>query len=481
MGETFRWFDEGACTRCGMCLESCAVLECGHAEAVREIGRLIEGRADGTRAFRRCTTCNACDFVCPEDAHPYELILESFDAWRRRHGLPYLARLVFPECPENMWSGLETLMASDERACIREWEERLDARTDEIVLTGFYTNLVPFLALSPLLDDLRGTIAGGVGLYGCGGDTHKLGMPELTSQVATLVHTTFQRMGLRRVWCFMQAESAMLSEILPRFYGQEVSAEVHPLDELLLQRLEGGQLRIERPLNLCVTVHDNCMSRYGGGRAQEVLRALVRHCGCEIHEMHHTRMQALCCGWAATIPTLHGRGADNPLATFMYLLESLYRRLQEAEDTGAAVLLADCPACYLFLALIAELTLSRVRVCHTLELLGSACGYESQRRIEARAWDLLAISANLLYRWVRFPSARERFHPRDIDTVCAASPAPARPSDRRRIRAIAGFLHSRAVQNRYSRALIAAGVKGAISLSRRVEARRDRRLRGEPE
>ena len=460
----FRWFRDDLCDRCGRCFEECPVLDLSPGAARAEIQALVDSRLADSLVFRFCTTCNICNSLCPRAADPYELVLESFDRYRSEHGFPFLSKMVLPNEPENIWSALRPLMAEDELSLLRDWEHNLSTPRKEILLTGFYTNIVPFLAGGTALDELRPVMAGSEALWGCGGDLNKLGAIGLTEQVVELVAKRFAELGVQRVYCFMEAEAAMLAEVLPRRFGAEFNCEVLPLDYWVLERIECGDIELPKPAGIKVTVHDNCMSRYLGGRPQEVLRQIVRAAGCEIVEMEHNRGSALCCGWAATIPTLFGDASGNPVRTLMYLLHSLYRRLQEAETTRAKAIVTSCPACYIFLSLIAEVTNSRMEVYHPLEIVQMAMGQPLVSRNKRRAWDILAIATHLMLKWAASEENRRRFHPKPIDPSTLQSLPQLPPADARRIRIIAGLYKEPLAQNPLSRALIGITAKAAIAL-----------------
>ena len=101
MEQAFRWFRGNLelCSRCGICMEQCPVLELSHEDACREMVLLINGDVDDSVVFNRCNTCNVCDRLCPEDALPYELILERFNARGRQQEMPFLGRLILPTNP----------------------------------------------------------------------------------------------------------------------------------------------------------------------------------------------------------------------------------------------------------------------------------------------------------------------------------------------------------------------------------------------
>jgi len=189
--------------------------------------------------------------------------------------------------------------------------------------------------------------------------------------------------------------------------------------------------------------------------------------------MQHNRELALCCGWAATIPSLHGSVSGNALHTLLYLLDSLYRRLQEAEATGARVMVVSCHACYIFLSLIKVLTNSKVDIYLSQELVQMAAGETPVHRNEKRAWDIVAAFTNVLFRWLFIPGERRRFFPKPIKM----EPIPQISSaDARRIRFFGKIYHSAVIQNPAMRGLIGITVKASINLYRGSLVRKRRRM-----
>jgi hypothetical protein len=174
--------------------------------------------------------------------------------------------------------------------------------------------------------------------------------------------------------------------------------------------------------------------------------------------MQHIRENALCCGWAGTVPTLFGSTSGNPLHTLLNLLQSLYLRLQEAEATGANVLVVPCPGCCAFLSLIKVLTNSNVDVYLPIELVQIAAGETPVHKHEVRAWDILAVTTNLILKW---PFSAKRFFPKPVEIE---KPLPeASWGDAARIKLFGMLYHSVLVQNPLTRRLIAFAVKFLIN------------------
>jgi len=453
----FRFFKDDQCDRCGVCFERCPVLELEKTRARQEIEALIHGQTDASLVLQQCVTCNACDFLCPQQADPYGLILERYSDQGRTDGLPYIARFIFPNEPENMWSTTRVLMDEDELVLVQSWEENLKNPRKEVLLTGFYNNLLPYVVQTSLLDELKPAIVGSDSMFGIGEDAYRIGFLEEAQRLGRLAREKFQTMGIEKMYCFMVVEACMFTDVLPKKFGIDFDFEVDLLDNWILQRLKSGRIPVTNPLNMKVTVHDNCCGRYLDGVLQETTREIAEITGCSVVEMRHIRENALCCGWAGTVPTLFGPTSGNPFHTLLNLLQSLYLRLQEAEETGAEALIVPCPGCCAFLSLIKVLTNSPLEIYLPIELAQLTSGEMPVHKHEHRAWDILAVTTNLMLKW---PFSPKRFFPRPVD-IEGPMPQPSY-GDQMRIRLFAGLYHSALIQNRFSRKLIATAVKALI-------------------
>ncbi|MBN2159745.1 MAG: (Fe-S)-binding protein [Spirochaetes bacterium] len=457
----YRWFREDRCAGCGACLAACPVVELPENAARLDRDRAIRGRFAESLSLSLCTTCNACDLVCPEGASPYELVLERFDAEYNAKGLPGIARMVFPNEYWNIWTLLRPLMTEQEIRDMDNWADALRGRHRTVMLTGFYTNIVPYLLKGEVFSGSGLAIAGSEGLWGCGGDTNKLGLIGITERVVDLLKRQFAILGVKKLVCFMEAEAAMLAEVLPARYGARFGFTVEPLDSWLTNEINAGRIRITTPLGITATVHDNCMSRYFGGKPQDTMRDLMRKCGCSVVEMAHNREKALCCGWAATIPALHS-GAGLP-GIFLYMVYSLDRRLREAAATGADAVVTGCPACYIFLSLIRLLANRSIKVYHTSEIVTMAAGGTPALAAEERCRDLLAAVMMLVRQWALHARFRKRFRPLPPEPGRTERPPLLNEKDAARIRRIRRLLGGRLAKSRATRALVGLAVRGAAA------------------
>ena len=445
--QSFRFFKDFLCDRCGDCFVACPYLELPREEAKREIEVLIEGGRSRSRAMEVCNTCHTCDTACPNDADPYELVLQRWGE-ERRTGISTTAQLVMPSQPCNIWSSLKVIMRSEELSLLESWEDF--GPCDEICLTGFYTSVVPYILQAEVLEGLP-KIVGSEALWGCGGDIYKTGRFDMVEQITRRLEHVFSDMGVKRIIGSMSAEAMMLKEILPRRFEADFDFEVVPLDMWLLEKLESGDIELERELGMKVTVHDNCLSKLEDGRLQEVNRDIVRRTGCDMVEMEHNRERSLCCGFGASAANFR----------IMDIMHCGYRRLKEIEATGADAAVIYCPACLFILSVIKEMADCKMPFYHPVELVEMAAGGEPAHRHEERAWDIMAVISNHLVKYALFPSHRREFQPPPITPEI--QPLPVLPQwDRLRMKALAALYHSPVVQNQVMRTVISAGFKAAV-------------------
>ncbi len=468
----FRFFREDLCDNCGICFETCPVLELSKEEAREELAILMSGDTEKSLVLQNCVTCNVCEFACPQGANPFGLILQRYDEMLARDGLPYIAKFIFPNEPENMWSNIRLLVGDDELALMRSWEDNLKTPRKEVLLTGFYNNLVPFISQTSLLDELKPAIVGSDIMFGMGEDAYRIGFFDEAERLGRFAKQHFEAMGVEKMYCFMVVEACMFTDVLPKKFGIDFDFEVELLDTWLLDRIKSGKIELKKQLGKKVTVHDNCCGRYAGGTLPGTTREMMERVGCEVVEMRHNRDNALCCGWAGTVCTLFGPTSSNPLHTLLNLMQSLYLRLQEAEATGAELLVVPCPGCYAFLSLIKVLTNSKLDVYLPIELVQMAAGETPVHKNQERAWDILAVTTNLVLKWIFSP---KRFVPQPVD-IEQPLPEPNR-GDAARIRLFGKLYHSILVQNAVTRSLLALAVKTIIGAYRVYLGSRTRKTR----
>lgn len=375
-------FVEERCDRCGECLVRCPVLQMAREEAVVEVDNLLSGR-NGSKVLSSCSTCLSCDAYCPSDAHPYHLILERWNEIYWKEGAPPVYRMVFPHLEPHLWSLIHPLLPEESRRAVEEW--MTNRPSDTVLLVGSYNHVIPEVLVGSRLLEIEGAVAMDLpGHWECGAYLFQGGYLDVVKRVGEMVREDFQRWGVKRVIPLMDAVYIMLTRIQPREMGVEFSQEVVHFYSHLLERLERGELGEMRPLGLTVSIHDNCYAKADPDLFFATARRILELCGCRVVEMAHTRENSLCCGFG------FGASRGSPRAVPFKIMHGVARKLGEAKETGAPIMVSYCGGCIWLLLAGNELLGRPVKVMHLLELVRLSLGEEVHFLREERGWDVLA-------------------------------------------------------------------------------------------
>jgi len=390
------FIDASCCRLCGTCLSSCPILDFSPDQARAAKDRLNLGLESDV--LDRCTTCFSCNSYCPDNCHPYELILLRWYERYLRLGLPAIARMVIPGDQSSIWSQLYPLLPTDEKDQIREWRRMEGKQGREILLTGCFSSFSPYLADNSVLKGL--TVYGDERLWCSGGHIYQLGLLDVVEKAGQRIKKVLEELKPRRVVTMMAAEHAMLTRILPEKFGININTDVITLEQWLLQQLQSGNLSLTTPIRLRIAIHDNCFSKSEGDSLWRAVREIASSCGADLVEMPHNCRDALCCGF----------GAAAGKFSLLDLIEHGSKRLKEAEQAGADCLVTYCSACYFIFSVVRELYGSRLELYHLLELVDLARGNKPLHRTRQRAFQIIAIITANVLRMTFNGAARRRFH-----------------------------------------------------------------------
>ena len=204
-------FKENLCDICGICLHKCPVLNLPLEEAKIEFMNLIEGKKS-KYALQKCNTCFSCNIYCPQNANPYQLILERWNDLYQTRGAPPLYRFVCPTEVPNIWQMLNIFLASKEKAWIHKWMNYEPKPNDEVLLIGNYTHLFPFIiGGSKILDffkpiDLIDDWEGGAYLY-------QGGYLDVVKKIAEQTKKEFDSWGVKKIVATLDAVEYIFSEV----------------------------------------------------------------------------------------------------------------------------------------------------------------------------------------------------------------------------------------------------------------------------
>ena len=101
-------FDVDNCNRCGICLESCPVIDLDIDQAKEEIENLI---TSSSFIVDQCATCGTCDFNCPNNLTPSHLIKElkivQIKELEENGKIPRSSKFMFPYNKPNVFEFYE--------------------------------------------------------------------------------------------------------------------------------------------------------------------------------------------------------------------------------------------------------------------------------------------------------------------------------------------------------------------------------------
>jgi len=385
-------FVEDACTRCGLCFSECPVMGLSVKTAREEIKRLIAGKPT-RHVLRKCTSCFACDHLCPEGCNPTELVLQRWHEQYEREGLPVRARYYSPHEELNFRSYVVARMPSEERELLRQWSDR--SPTEEILYPGCNIITTPLLTRTQALAglDIRGT------LDDCCGETYyRMGLFNEVQKVARRLERYFKTLGVKRVNLLCTAGCNMLMNVLPS-YGVDFDFEVRPYLPVILQKLESGEWKIARKFQGTATIQESCYGKQLGQAYMDVPRRILQCIGLEVVEEKKRRNGALCCGIAGGFPPDSGYHIlDVTRATLKSLLQ--------ARGTGADYTVSYCAGCQQMLSTGRVLFPLGGPVYHILELLSTALGETPEHSM---GWRSRAFLAGILRHQVPRTLSRRRY------------------------------------------------------------------------
>jgi len=408
-------FDSARCTGCGECFHQCPVLHLPLAQANEEIERLRALADHGPQTIdhspssvvlRHCTSCMACNQVCPEDCRPANLILDLWHEAYVREGLPARADWLLPHSRPNFRTYILDRLPQEERETAARWRGGGPAR--EFLYAGCNLVTTPYLTSSRLFEGME--IRGGLD-YCCGEMLFRMGLYEAVEQVAGRLTLWFRHLGAERVYLVCTAGLNLLRNVLPQFGADFSGIEFLPFQQIILERLQDGALGLARPLNQTVTVQDSCHARSVAPGFADLPRQVLEAIGVKVQEAPSSREGQLCCGIGGGFS--HA-SAYNPFD----LLLSARRTSRDHRRVPADATCVYCSGCLEMMSVARYADPNRRPVLHLLELVQWAIGETPRRRQATLARQFLAGAVR--HQFPKLPS-RHRFWLPEI----APEPDPA--------------------------------------------------------
>jgi Fe-S oxidoreductase len=404
------------CDVCGECFHNCPVLQLPIEEAKKEVQRLIN-REESQYALSRCNTCLTCNLYCPQQASPYNLVLENWNDLYKKRGAPPLYRFVCPTEEPNIWQLLNLFLSDKEQRWIYKWVNYIPKPDDNILLIGNYTHLFPFIIGGSKLLDYFKPISR-VDQWEGGAYLYQGGYLDVVQKIAQRTKRDFDGWGVKKVTAILDAVEYIFSEAHPKEFGVQHDQEFHNFHQWILDNINSGEIKLPEQLDLTVTVHDNCYSKALGGKYWGPPREILKKCGCELIEMEHNKKDSLCCGFGA------GASWVKNIAMPFDIISEGTKKFKEAEETGAKALISYCGGCIYLLWATRELLGSKIDIYHIIEVVRMAMGEKINYPEDhiKRAWDVIAIityqlllstfQSNFFIKRITYDKERSTFKPK---------------------------------------------------------------------
>ena len=398
--DLFDKFNAEKCTLCGECFHQCPVMQLPLDVAKAEIERLVNGE-ETKHVLQKCTSCFACNFICPEGCNPAQRILDVWHEKSVHEGIPIRAMYYTPDSTLNFRTYVLDRLPEDEKALVKSWEDV--SPCDEVFYPGCNVITVPYLTRTKLLDGVN--IRGSLNLC-CGETYYRTGQYEMAERAAKRLETWCKQLGFKRMIVPCTAGRNMFTNVLPKF-GVKFDFEIQHMLPWILEKIEKGEVQITNPLNMTVTIQESCYGKFFGDEYMDVPRRLLEKAGARVVEEDLCREKALCCGIAGGFSYTSGYNPwDITLATI--------RTLRLAKRTRAQALAVYCAGCLQMLTVGQVVYPNRMPIYHILELLQIAIGEKPERRHKQRARTMFrGVAIN------QFPKvlSRKRFFMKDLSIL----------------------------------------------------------------
>ena len=348
-----RWkdiFDADACTLCKRCQDRCPAFTTGKPlspmRLVNQIGEtaFTDPAANlidtiGRDVIWACTTCRACQDICPASIEHIDKIIEL------RRNLVLM---------EGEFPGEEVMTAMEQTevngnplgmgyASRGDWAEELgvkplaeDPEVDVLYFVGCYASFDKRnIAVARSFVKLCQAAGVKVGILGkeekcCGEPMRKMGNEYLYQTMAMETVEVIKAYGVKKIVTTCPHCFNTLSKDYRDF---EFDLEVVPHAVFLDQLMGEGRLKIRAESFAC-TYHDSCyLGRHNG--IYDPPRNLIRAAGGQLTEMAKYRDQAFCCS----------AGGGRIMAEEKIGERINIKRVRMAVETNADQLVSNCPFC----------------------------------------------------------------------------------------------------------------------------------------
>lgn len=365
------------CLKCTAGCPSAPAMPYGPAQMVRLVQLGLKHELLESRSIWFCLHCETCGARCPNEISIAGLtkalremaMEEKGDVLQADAGIQALRTLG-----ENI---IETHnISADDNSQRLMWSENLERipeglemkkGANTVYFVGCVSSFFPMTYIIPqaFVQILEET---GEDFTALGGEEWCCGYPLLMAGMGaqaeeTVRHNVAQirEVGPKRLVTTCPACYHMWKHFYPEILGEELGFEVVHSTQLLAELLDEGRIKLKATPRR-VTYHDPCDLGRKNDLYDAPRRVLESIPELALKEMSDSRQDALCCGGGGNVETF------NP----ELVGELSQRRLGQALETEAQVIVSACPQCERTLAAEARREKARVRVMDLVEFVWRA-------------------------------------------------------------------------------------------------------------
>jgi Fe-S oxidoreductase len=371
--QDFSWkdlLDLYSCAVCGRCHVNCPAQLTGKTLSPREVilnlkehlleegPGLLAGKAEASSEHQAknlaggvvteeeiwaCTTCGACQEVCPVDIEHIRKIIElRRNLVLEQSKMPESAQLMLKNMQSrgHPWAGVQSLRLRG------DWTTGLEIKilaegdkADTLFWVGctgalVERNVQATLAMTRVLKEAGVDFAVlGDAETCCGDPARRAGYEFQFQMMAEQNIATFKSHGIKEIVTTCPHCYNTIKNEYPRFGGD---FEVVHYTQLIAELIKQGKLKLTSELNSRLTYHDPCyLGRYNGVY-QEPRRVIKSIPKTDLKEMERSKNKSFCCGGGGGLMWIEEQRGTTKINQM---------RLEDALKTGADTVVTACPYC----------------------------------------------------------------------------------------------------------------------------------------
>ncbi|MHA1670006.1 MAG: (Fe-S)-binding protein [Promethearchaeota archaeon] len=385
--EFFSSFNQEACTQCGICFNKCPVMELSIEDSVEELRRLINGEKT-KRVLNECQSCFTCNFYCPENAHPAELILQRWNEQYKKEGLKIRGEYymtLYPHYP-NFRSYVIDHLPRDTKELVKSWGSLTPLEGDTLTYPG--CNIITYAELTQTSLfkglDIRGRLE-----YCCGETLFRTGYKDQLFQVAKRLDAWFNILKPKNLLVLCTAGTNIFKNVLPSYGLTYKFDSIKSYIEYIWEKIQNKEIKVENKLDLTVSIQDSCYSKMFGEEYMDLPRKILEYIGIKVVEIDACREDMRCCGIGGGFSV---DSAYHPIK----LLKSSFRNLKDFKNKKVDAVCVYCAGCLAtYLTSMNLYMKKKVKLYHLIELIQMAIGEkpmpykEKKKRAKHFFWGIM--------------------------------------------------------------------------------------------